>query len=174
MFVDYYKIARVHPESEPIVIAKMRKIFASLYHPDKAPESEKASLTSKLQEINAAIDFLMDPVKREAYDATHPYFAGSTEEEQTSENARGERSGRESSAVYRYADEYPRDIRENLTAEWFFRAAKTAKRRNLFTSFERKQFYNFAKRIKNNEELTDWQRKSISKYVGMAKKAGII
>ena len=73
MFVDYYKIAQVHPESEPVVIVKMRKIFASLYHPDKAPESEKPFCHELIEDLEYIL------VKLKLLEIEHIlYYAGIT------------------------------------------------------------------------------------------------
>jgi curved DNA-binding protein CbpA len=174
MFIDYYKIIQVHPECDREILNRMRKHYALLYHPDRAPADKKSEFTKTLQMINSILDILLDPEKRDVYDSTHPYFqrcrnsvAASSEKNQKAEqHSRGK--------DYMYAGNYPMEIRKYLNAEILFKAAKTAKKQGLFDSFDRKQFYNFANRIRKNQEFTSWQAKNIANYIKAGIAVGII
>ena len=179
MFVDYYKELQIHPECDRDMIARVRKFFAAKYHPDKAPASLKDEYTQIMQKINPMIDILMDPYMRREYDATHPYFK-SSEQFSGEENERGGRRKRRTkreergNSGYCYADDFPADIREFLDAETLFKAAKNAKAKGVLTPFERKQFYNFGKRVAGDMEFTDWQKKNIAEYIRKARKHRVI
>ena len=175
MFVDYYKELQIHPECDSDMIAKIRKIFAAKYHPDKAPASLKNEYTKKMQKINPIIDILIDPRLRREYDATHPYFNSSEKvsvEEEDADTYRKRRTKREErrNAGYSYADSFPAGIRQYLNAETLFKAAKKAKEKGVLSSFDRKHLYNFGKRVAGDREFTAWQKANIAKYIDMARK----
>ena len=185
MFVDYYEIIQVHPLCEDEVLNRMRKHYALKYHPDKAPAAKKSEYTEILQRINHILDILLDSVKRNIYNEGHPYFnnrkeyasSGGNDSSNSKRNASSERSRKNSDSsdeVYAYAEDYPIEIRKYLKSELLFEVAVKARKKNLFKPFERKQFYNFANRIKRNTEFTPWQAKNIANYIEMAEKAGVL
>ena len=165
MFVDYYKLIQVHPESETAIIKKMRKFFAMLYHPDIVSDAEKSSSTELMQRVNAAIDLLLDPVKRQAYNAIHPYFTAnknSNSQERPKNSASNGRKQYSSSSTttdeYAFCDDFSDNLYSYLKADLLFSVAKKAKQQGVFTGFERRQYYNFATRVNNDQAFTYWQK----------------
>lgn len=182
MFVDYYKLIQVHPECEGGMIKRMRKVWAMKYHPDVVNESEKGRSTELMQKVNAAIDMLLDPVKRQAYNATHPYFSvkranSSSDSSQKNSNKRSRKqySGNSASTdEYVYCADFATNLQGYLKADILFGIAKKAKQRGAFTGFERRQYYNFATRINNNLPFTYWQKKNFKLYITMAIKKELL
>lgn len=183
MFVDYYEIIQVHPLCEDEVLNRMRKHYALKYHPDKAAAAKVAEYTTILQRINNIIDILLNHVERNLYNEGHPFFSNRTDGEssnkkESSDGSKSRKRSRKSSdssdEVYAYAEDYPIEIRKFLKSKILFDVAGKAKKKNLFKPFERKQFYNFANRIRQNLEFTPWQKKTIANYIEMAENAGVL
>jgi len=63
---DPYKLLQVDPEADVEIIQVAYRKLAQRYHPDVAPGADAAS---RMAELNAARDLLVDPVARAAHDA---------------------------------------------------------------------------------------------------------
>ncbi|KAI8939793.1 hypothetical protein NX059_003532 [Plenodomus lindquistii] len=73
---DYYDILNVQPSALRSDIYKSYKSLMLKNHPDKNPESQKATFTRKTQLLVEAWGVLQDESKRREYDKTRPRNAG--------------------------------------------------------------------------------------------------
>jgi preprotein translocase subunit YajC len=61
-----YDVLEVSPNASKETIKAARKSLSQKYHPDK---NSSRDTTQKMQEVNAAFEVLVDPVRRASYDA---------------------------------------------------------------------------------------------------------
>ena len=62
---DPYRVLQVDPEADDEIVQVVYRRLARMYHPDVTPGPEAAA---RMLEINAAMEILGDPIRREAYD----------------------------------------------------------------------------------------------------------
>jgi curved DNA-binding protein CbpA len=62
---DPYRVLQVDPEADDEIVQVVYRRLARMYHPDVTPDPEAAA---RMLEINAAMEVLGDPIRREAYD----------------------------------------------------------------------------------------------------------
>jgi hypothetical protein len=83
---DWYAILEVSPDASPEVIKAAVRTLSNLYHPDHAPDADKAAATQRMQLINGAKDVLLNPQARAAYDVRRD--ARANDDRRTEEDAR--------------------------------------------------------------------------------------
>lgn len=64
---DFYEVLGVDKNADEAAIKKAYRAAALAVHPDKCPDKERAEVNFK--KLGAANEQLMDPVKRQSYDA---------------------------------------------------------------------------------------------------------
>ena len=62
---DPYRVLQVDPGADDEIVQVVYRRLARMYHPDVTPGAEAAA---RMLEINAAMEILGDPIRREAYD----------------------------------------------------------------------------------------------------------
>jgi curved DNA-binding protein CbpA len=62
---DPYRVLQVDPEADDEIVQVVYRRLARMYHPDVTPGPAAAA---RMLEINAAMEILGDPIRREAYD----------------------------------------------------------------------------------------------------------
>ena len=62
---DPYRVLQVDPGADDEIVQVVYRRLARMYHPDVTPGPEAAA---RMLEINAAMEILGDPIRREAYD----------------------------------------------------------------------------------------------------------
>lgn len=70
--MDHYRTLKVTRDADPEVVDRAYKALSLKYHPDRAPATQRAAATERMQRINEAYRVLRDPKRRAAYDKTLP------------------------------------------------------------------------------------------------------
>lgn len=66
--MNYYEILQVDRKASDLEIRNAYRAIALEFHPDRAKESDKASWTAFMQDVNFARDTLTDARQRSIYD----------------------------------------------------------------------------------------------------------
>ena len=66
--IDYYALLGVGREASATEIRERFRSLAREAHPDRAPKAQKAEAEAKFQELTEAVNVLMNPERRKAYD----------------------------------------------------------------------------------------------------------
>lgn len=66
--MDYYALLGVSRDASESEIRERFRALAREAHPDRAPREKKAEAEAKFQELTEAVNVLMNPVRRKAYD----------------------------------------------------------------------------------------------------------